>query len=235
MRPVPLCLSLAVLAGVWLGPLPQWAQHWFVAHMTMHVAVVAVAAPLLAWAVAGRVAFTLRGGGAGRWNLGAVALIASLAELAVVWGWHAPALHDLARGHGGWMTLEQGMFFASALVVWGAALVDAQMWPQAGEERDGGGLSGIVALMMTSMHMTFLGALLALGPHDLYGGHGAGHPDWDQQAGGLIMLLVGGTAYLVGGLGLLARLLRTTENVVNAPVANSNALRDGAVITSKDK
>ena len=38
---------------LWLGPLPQLAQQAFSAHMTMHMGVVAVAAPLLALGVAG--------------------------------------------------------------------------------------------------------------------------------------------------------------------------------------
>ena len=41
-------LAFAVLAAAWLGPLPDLARHSFAAHMTMHMAVVAVAAPLLA-------------------------------------------------------------------------------------------------------------------------------------------------------------------------------------------
>ena len=53
MRRVLLILGLLVLAIVWLGPLPQLAQHAFFAHMTMHMAVVALAAPLIALGIAG--------------------------------------------------------------------------------------------------------------------------------------------------------------------------------------
>jgi putative membrane protein len=61
------------------------------------------------------------------------------------------------------------------------------------------------------MHMTLLGALLALTPRPLYT-HMAGFagltPLQDQQWGGVIMLVVGGVAYLLGGLWLTAGLLR---------------------------
>ena len=46
MRRALLILGLLVLAVVWLGPLPQLARHAFFAHMTMHMGVVAMAAPL---------------------------------------------------------------------------------------------------------------------------------------------------------------------------------------------
>jgi putative membrane protein len=62
------------------------------------------------------------------------------------------------------------------------------------------------------MHMTLLGALLALPPRPLYGsaGHGPGQPAGlaDQQQGGAIMLAAGALSYLVGGLVLAAELLR---------------------------
>jgi putative membrane protein len=62
------------------------------------------------------------------------------------------------------------------------------------------------------MHMTLLGALLALPPRALYvhAGHPAGAlpPLDDQHLGGAVMLVVGGVSYLAGGLALVAALLR---------------------------
>jgi putative membrane protein len=61
------------------------------------------------------------------------------------------------------------------------------------------------------MHMTLLGALLALSPRPLYS-HMEGYSELtaidDQNLGGAIMLLVGGLSYLLGGLWLTGRLLR---------------------------
>src|SRR5688500_3739830 len=68
------------LAAAWVWPLPHFAHRAFFGHMTMHMAVVAVAAPLLALGIAG-----------GRFDPvrrvpGLFAPIpASLVELAAVW------------------------------------------------------------------------------------------------------------------------------------------------------
>ncbi len=201
-RPTFFILGIVTLAVLWLGPLPALARISFAAHMTGHMGVVAVAAPLLALGLAG-----------GRFDpvrrvpglFPPVPL--SLAELAAVWVWHAPALHRLARQTTGGLVAEQATFLLAGVGVWlsafggGAARVD---------ERRGAGLA---ALLLTSMHMTLLGALLALTPRPLYVHVEvcALSPLDDQQLGGAIMLLVGGVAYLAGGLWLTTGLLRRKE------------------------
>lgn len=70
---------------------------------------------------------------------------------------------------------------------------------------------GITGLLLTSMHMTLLGVLLALASRPLYL-HGEFtlmelSPIQDQQLGGVMMLVFGGSTYLLGGLYLLAKLL----------------------------
>ncbi|HEX2163705.1 MAG TPA: cytochrome c oxidase assembly protein [Thermoanaerobaculia bacterium] len=190
----------ATLAAAWLGPLPELAAGSFAAHMAMHVSVVAVAAPLLALGVAGG-----RLDPARRWP-GAVAPIPlALAELAVVWGWHAPALHHAARQGGGPLALEQGSFLLCGVLVWVSAFGGE---PARRAERAS---LGIVALLMTAMHVTLLGALLALAPRPLYA-HGPGGPLGlsaldDQHLGGALMLAVGGSVYLAGALALAAGLV----------------------------
>ena len=72
---------------------------------------------------------------------------------------------------------------------------------------------GVAALLLTSMHMTLLGALIGLAPRPLYAMM-AMHPApgldalADQQLGGVVMLVVGGAAYCLGGLALLGTILR---------------------------
>jgi putative membrane protein len=204
MRFIGLLIALLTLAAVWLGPLPLLAQRAFFAHMTMHMAVVAVAAPFLALALAG-----------GRFDPARKAprlfapIQASVLELVIVWAWHTPALHHAARHHAAALIAEQGSFFLAGCFLWLAAFggdrLDAQKRSAA----------GVVGLLLTAMHMTLLGALLALAPRPLYG-----HPGGlsgltaldDQHLGGAIMLLAGAVSYLSGGLWLTLRLLR-------APVA----------------
>jgi putative membrane protein len=200
MRRAVLVCGMLVLAAVWLGPLPQLARQAFCAHMTMHMGVVAVAAPLLAAGVAsGRLDPARRAP-----RLFAP-IPASILELVVVWAWHAPALHHAARHDTAGLAAEQGMFLLAGLFVWLSAFGgDAQL---SGARR----AAGVVGLLLTSMHMTLLGALLALTPRPLYAhmdGFAGLTPLQDQQLGGAIMLLVGGISYLLGGLWLTAGLLR---------------------------
>jgi putative membrane protein len=200
MRRGVIVIGLLILAAVWLGPLPQLARQAFFAHMLMHMGVVAVAAPLLALGVAG-----------GRLDATRQAprlfapIPASILELIVVWAWHAPALHHAARHHTAVLIIEQGMFFLAGVFVWLSAFGGDAM---NGRSRSA---AGLVALLLTAMHMTLLGALLALSPRPLYAhaGEFSGLTAIeDQHLGGAIMLLVGGASYLLGGLWLTVRLLR---------------------------
>lgn len=201
MRALPLILGLLALVAAWFGPLPGLTPQSFIAHMSMHVTVVAVAAPLLASGIAGSRLDPVR---AAPGLLPAVPI--AMLEMAVVWAWHAPLLHHASR-HQGWaLALEQGLFLVVGLLVWLSACGGA---PAVRRER---AATGIIGLLLASMHMTLLGALLALSPRSLYGHAGESAFGFtalqDQQLGGVLMLLVAGTAYMVGGLHLLAGLLR---------------------------
>jgi putative membrane protein len=205
MRPLLLICGVFTLVIVWLGPLPQLAQYSFSAHMTMHMAVVAVAAPLLSVGIAG-----------GRFDPtrhapGLFAPIpASVIELIVVWAWHAPALHHMARQSIPALVVEQGMFLLSGFLVWLSACGRDAV------HRQNRIATGVVGLLLTSMHMTLLGALLALAPRPLYL-HSDIYSEFisleDQHLGGAIMLLVGGVSYLCGGLCLMVGLLRGPDLV----------------------
>ena len=200
-RPRRIAIALAgagTLAVAWGALAGGAATHAFAAHMLVHLAVVAVAAPLLAVAVAGT-----RFDPAARWPGLFAPAAASVFEFIVVWAWHAPALHHAARLHAGWRLLEQGSFLLAGLALWLSAFGGRR---GAWRERAAAGIGG---LLLTSMHMTLLGVLLALATRPLYG-HGVD----DQQLGGVLMLAVGGTVYLAAALWLLAGLLRGRDAVV---------------------
>ena len=187
------------LGAAWLGPLPQLAERAFFAHMMMHMIVVAVAAPLLALGVAGGRCDPVR-----RFPALFPPLPVSLVELAVVWAWHAPVLHHAARHGVAGLIAEQGLFLVSGLLVWLAVFGGE---PARRTNRTG---AGVVALLLTAMHMTLLGALIGLSPRPLYShaiGLSALTPLEDQQLGGAIMLLAGGVTYLAGALWLMGELL----------------------------
>lgn len=201
MRRLSLIAGFAVLVLIWAGPLLSVWRESFAAHMLAHMGVVAIAAPLIAIGVSDRIAAVRPSS----------ALIASLVELVVVWGWHMPAARLWATTSAFATMLEQAMFLAAGLFLWLAALAAA-----------GGGstaqsASGAFALLLTSIHMTLLGALLALASRPLYGvGEvtcfgivlDAGQ---DQALGGVVMLMVGAAVYLAGGVFLLSRLLAGGE------------------------
>lgn len=192
--------GVLVLAAAWFGPLAQWAHESFAAHMTMHVAVVAIAAPLIALGLAGT-----RSDPASRWPALFLPIPASVVEFVVIWAWHAPALHEAARHDLLMRVLEQGSFLAAGLLIWFSAFGGTH------EGRDARRAAGMGGLLLTSMHMTLLGVLLAVAERPLYahgeaGARGLAALD-DQHLGGVIMLAVGGSAYLAGALGLLAMLL----------------------------
>lgn len=213
-RTTCLVLGSLVLACVWVSPLPQLTQGAFTAHMTMHMGVVAVAAPLLAFGLAGGPIDPVR-----RWPALFPPIPISLAELVIVWAWHTPGLHEAARQRTGALVVEQAAFLVAGLLVWLSAFGGGP------SQRRGRAGAGVTALLLTSMHMTLLGALLALAPRPLYS-HARElsrlTPLEDQHLGGAIMLLVGGIAYLAGGLWLTAGLVR--EQSVRAPGIQQESL-----------
>ena len=201
-RRLPFLLGVIMLAAIWFGPLPQLARYAFSAHMAMHMGVIAVAAPLLALGIAGSPFDPVR-----KWPALFPPIPISLLELLVVWAWHAPALHHLARHNAAGLAAEQTAFLLSGLLIW------ISVFGGGSAQTQNRIASGIAALLLTSMHMTLLGALLALAPRPLYE-HGGSPtnltPLEDQHLGGAIMLIVGGFAYLAGGLWLTATLVRVT-------------------------
>jgi putative membrane protein len=191
-------LGLVTLALAWAPWTDAILGHGFAAHMTRHMAVVAVAAPLIALGVAGSARDPLLG-----WPSAFAAIPVSLVELVVVWGWHAPAAHDLARVSPWAFAAEQGSFLVAGLWLWIAC------FGHAADARPGRTAQGVIAMLLTSIHMTLLGVLLATSARALYAAHhGPAATALDQQhVGGIVMLLVGGAVYLGGGLALAARLL----------------------------
>jgi putative membrane protein len=192
-------LAAAVLAALWMGPLPGLARGSFAAHMTMHVGVIAIAAPMLALAIAGSGWDPVR-----RMPALGFPILASMIELVVVWGWHAPAMHHAARQAAGALVLEQGSFLFVGTLLWLTAFGGDPI------QRRLRAASGMTALLLTSMHMTLLGVLFALASRPLFQ-HGSADDAIalaDQHLGGAIMLVIGGMSYLAGGVWLAGRIVR---------------------------
>ena len=201
MRRLLLLTGILILPAMWFGPIAKLGQQAFFVHMIVHMVVVAVAAPLMACGLAGGRFDPVR-----RFPAVFLPVPASMIEFLVVWAWHVPHLHHLARHSPAGLIAEQGMFLVSGLYLWLSAVGGDSL------QRTNRTGAGVLGLLLTAMHMTLLGVLIALAPRPLYP-HSAGFaglsPLDDQHLGGAIMILMGGIVYVGGGLCLMARLLQT--------------------------
>lgn len=189
--------GVLLLALLWLGPLPGMARRAFSPHMILHLGVTVVAAPLIALGLIG-----LARDRSVRHPV-ALALGASLFEMLVVWGWHAPVLHEAAAARLPVFAAQHACFLAAGILIWAAAF--------SGNSRAMAGV-GVFAMLFTFMHMAMLGLLLSLAPDLVYApafclGAWGFDPLDDQRLGGALMAVVGGLPYLAGGLALAWRLL----------------------------
>ena len=189
MRPAAAYPGLVLILLLWM-PWGRWTEAGFALHMVRHMGLVALAAPLLVIGIPRLAA-----------PLGVPPLAAAVFEFVVVWGWHLPQAHALARISAAGLAVEQASLLLAGLLVWAACLRAPP-------------LSGALGLLLTSMHMTLLGALLVLASRDLYAGHHGAPADLAaQQVGGLVMLGIGTPVYLIGGLALVRRVLSAEESV----------------------
>lgn len=186
------CASLAVAAS---GAVAPFSIGPFTLHMIVHVTIMVIAAPLLTFALAGSRFDPTR-----RWPALAAPIAAMLAELFVVWGWHLPLLHHAASESATVLAAERLSFLVVGVMLWLSVLGGR---PAERQARLG---TGVIALLLTSMHMTLLGALITLAPRALYHQPTTAASLMDQQVAGLVML-AGALGYLVGGLWAMRCLL----------------------------
>jgi putative membrane protein len=168
-------VGAGLAVALWTLPLADWIGG-FQAHMARHALLVAVVPPLLVPLLPARGAPPV--------------LPAAAAEFVVAWGWHLPAAHMAAWMSPLWRIAEQGSFLLAGLAVW---------WGAAAARP----LAGAGGLLLTSIHMTMLGAAITLAPRVLY-------PYCDieaQQTGAILMLAIATPAYLIGGLAFARRAL----------------------------
>lgn len=196
MKKIFFLAGALTLIIAWGTALPGFSRHAFYGHMIMHMLVVAVAAPLIALGVRGT-----QFDPTFRFENFFAPIPAATGELIIVWGWHAPYFHYFARNTTLGLILEQSSFILAGIWVWLACF--------SGRSTNKG--AGVIGLLLTSMHMTFLGALLSLSNRPIYNHHhsaGGLSVLQDQHIGGAIMLIVGGISYLSGGLWLTMKILK---------------------------
>ncbi|WP_011910063.1 cytochrome c oxidase assembly protein [Cereibacter azotoformans] len=191
---VPLGAGLAALLALWGGPLPDLARISFAWHMILHLGVILGAAPLVAIGLSQMAPLRVQ------WPV-ALAVAVSLVELAVVWGWHAPRLHEAAALDPLLFRVQQASFLVAGVLVWLPGLAPGKAAAAA----------GLLAMLFSLMHMTMLGVLLTLAPRLLYAPEICGtafglDPLGNQRLGGAMMAVAGLVPYL-GGAALFTRRL----------------------------
>jgi putative membrane protein len=205
-------LGWLVLAFALASPLDTMSDQLFSAHMTQHLLLIAVIPPLLvagapstamAWAarrlVAGRhrhLTLRVSHGLAAIGVLFTAPWVALGVHTAAMWTWHLPALYELALAHPWWHALEHACFLGTALLLWWSV-----MRPR-GIRRNGYGV-GVLVMLATAMQSGALGALFAASRTPWYAASYHDTAAWgltplaDQQLGGLIMWVPGGTIYVL--------------------------------------
>jgi cytochrome c oxidase assembly factor CtaG len=189
------------------GPLDEWAETNTAAHMTQHMLMIVVIAPL--WVLAQPLPqFAASSGQAIIWlwkplfRIVRYPMLAACPHGAMIWLWHAPKPYLLALENPWWHVIEHACFLISAGLFWWAVLRSTQVTaPRA-----------FLALLFTLMHTGFLGALLTFAHAPLYGFE---RQLPSQQLAGLIMWVVGGLPYMVAaywcGERWFRQMMRRTE------------------------
>jgi putative membrane protein len=215
-----------------LSPLDGISAALFSAHMTQHMLLIVVAAPLFVlgdfstatlWALrvdqrrqlglAWHRARTARA----IWRQLRRPLVAWLLHVGTLWLWHVPRFYDAALRNEGIHVAEHASFFLTALLFW---------WIVA--DRLHGRLGVGVAtlyLFTAALQCTLLGALISLARHPWYVAHFGTTAAWglspleDQQLAGLIMWIPAGFAYVLAMIACVLPALRTPDR---APLGASD-------------
>jgi cytochrome c oxidase assembly factor CtaG len=217
--------SLAIALG---PPLDAWTASSFTAHMIQHEVMMLVAAPLLVLAKpVGVLLWGLPKPSAD--VLGSIVQARMMRELArhacspivawlvhavVLWGWHVPVAFEAALARDSVHWLQHTSFFVAAVIFWWSVFAAGPL-----AERRG---AAIVSVFTTAVHTSALGALLTFSTRLWYPTYAPGYAPWgltaieDQQLGGLVMWVPGGTVFLIVGLLLAAMWLKDAEKRVSA-------------------
>ena len=214
--------GLYALTATLLGPLDEWTSRSFGAHMLQHELLMLVAAPLL---VLGRPLARFAWLLPRRWRVGSHRWLATVRTLTgwrlltstggscavqtvALFAWHVPAWFRAAVESPFVHMLQHVTFLATALAFWWGVLRPGI--------RRGHLFAALASLFVPTLSTGALGANLPFSSRAWYVVPGMA-PPWglslleDQQLGGLLMWVPGGTVYLAVALLLLARALRSRD------------------------
>ncbi|HEY8478180.1 MAG TPA: cytochrome c oxidase assembly protein [Chloroflexota bacterium] len=232
--------GLVALAVALLSPVATYGSLFFFLHMIQHLLMMIVAAPLiLLGAPLLPLLWSLPPGARREVGLLFVSgrplhrvfhalthpLVAAAIYLSTVAVWHVPAFYDAAQGRTLVHDLEHVMFLGAALLYWWPVV-----HPTGGRRRLSYALA-LPYLFVAMLEGNLLGALITFARAPLYPTYEQVPRVWglsvmdDQQLGGLIMWIPGGTVYLIPMFVFLALLLGGEERAVEEAGSGSSAAR----------
>ena len=205
-----------------LSPLDAVAETLFSAHMTQHLLLTVVAAPLLVVGkpvATGLAALPSRSRRTAARARGAIAfapralrrpLVAFGIVTVAMWSWHAPTLYEAALVSEPVHALEHASFLVASMLAWSVALRR--------ERRDVSNAFGrALFLVAFALQGALLGALLVFASTPLYSVHRGGPALWgltalqDQQLAGALMWISPGAVYLAAIAAVLLGAFRTMD------------------------
>jgi putative membrane protein len=191
----PFMGGMAMLVLLFVSPLCALTSALFAARTAHHALLIAVAAPLLAWAVPEREV----------WRRTPLAGWTVL-HAAILWAWHYPPWYAAALSSDAIYWLMQASLLGSAIGFWACV-------------RQASVAAAVAALLATMMQMGLLGALVTFASVPLYAPHFLTTAAWglspleDQQLAGLIMWVPAAALYLVAALLVANRWLREEDRI----------------------
>jgi putative membrane protein len=214
--------GIVMLVIALVSPLHAAGGALFSAHMSQHVLLMGIAAPLLVlgapltvftWGLPRRyrpLVSTVLSRRPMRGVVRAVSTVpaAWLLHALAIWGWHIPSLYGATLTSELAHAAQHASFMGTALLFW---------WSLRARANHG---LAVIALFTTAAHSSLLGALLAFSPGVVYAPYAETTPLWgvtalaDQQVGGMIMWVPAGLVYFAAALALLALWLRESERRV---------------------
>ena len=206
-----------------LPPLDTLADETFAGHMTQHLLLICVAAPLL---VLGKPIIALVWALPGSWRRMGGSVTAALNVLgrpSVAWPlsvatlafWHVPRAYMWATGNDSVHVTEHTLFLVTSCLFWWSVL------PGANGRRAGYGIS-VLSITAMAMLMGIYGAVLTFAHVPLYGAYRLA----DQQLAGVIMWIPTGVIYLGAALWCVFAWISVDEPALMAARLHSPLVAD---------
>ena len=210
--------GVVLTAVILLGPLHGLGEQSLTFHMVEHELLMVVAAPLLVlakpvgtiiWSFP-RLGRKIVGGVMVQplirkvWDWATHGTVATVTHGLAIWIWHIPFLFNSALANIAMHRLQHLSFFGTAIIFWWALI----------RKSEPGGAAW--HLFVTMVHMSLLGALMALAPRVLYQTEALElakmglTPLMDQQLAGIIMWIPAGLIYAAGTMWALALWIRSS-------------------------